>query len=149
MFSKGIEKQHQAVANGLSKKPHPPLLNQWSISRWITNQNHKKSIYALLTFYFKFWRYIILLLKIQSPDLLAISCSMLFILTLQINRYHFSQIFRASFIIIWKKKDFLHKFSFFNGFTTHPTPRSTPTHSLNCLKICRVAKVFCLWNFLV
>ena len=24
MFSKGIEKQHQAVANGLSKKPHPP-----------------------------------------------------------------------------------------------------------------------------
>ena len=142
MFSKGIEKQHQAVANGLSKKPHPPLLNQWSISRWITNQNHKKSIYALLTFYFKFWRYIILLLKIQSPDLLAISCSMLFILTLQINRYHFSQIFRASFIIIWKKKIFCTNFHFSmdSRLTQHPAP-SPPTR-LTALKSAGWQKFF-------
>ena len=38
-----------------------------------------------------------------------------------ISRYHFSEVFRTSFNIIWKK-DFRHKFSFFNGFT-QPHPR--------------------------
>ena len=39
-----------------------------------------------------------------------------------ISRYHFSQFFRTSFNINWKK-DFLQKFSFFNGFTqAPPTP---------------------------
>ena len=57
----------------------------------------------------------VLLIKIcemQSLDLLVLVVFIGF----YISRYHFSQVFRTSFQIIWKKK-FRHKFSFFNGFT--------------------------------
>ena len=55
--------------------------------------------------------------KIQSLDLLFL----VVFISFYISRYHFSQVFRTSFNIIWKK-DFRHKFSFFNGFT-QPHPR--------------------------
>ena len=54
--------------------------------------------------------------KIQSLDLLF-----LVFISFYISRYHFSQVFRTSFNIIWKK-DFRRKFSFFNGFTETPIP---------------------------
>ena len=40
----------------------------------------------------------------------------MFYISLYISRHHFSKIIKISFKIIWKK-DFRHKFSFFNGFT--------------------------------
>ena len=46
--------------------------------------------------------------KIQSLDLLFLADFISF----YISRYHFSQVLRTSFNIIWKK-DFCHKFSFF------------------------------------
>ena len=55
--------------------------------------------------------------KIQSLDLLFL----VVFISFYISRYHFSQVFRTSFNIIWKK-DFHYKFSFFNGFTQTPTP---------------------------
>ena len=54
--------------------------------------------------------------KIQSLDLLFL----VVFISFYISRYHFSQVFRTSFNIIWKK-DFRHKFSFFNRFTQTPT----------------------------
>ena len=50
--------------------------------------------------------------KIESLDLLVL----VVFISFYISRYHFSQVFRTSFKIIWKK-DFRHKFSFFNRFT--------------------------------
>ena len=50
--------------------------------------------------------------KIEPPDLLFI----VVFISFYISRYYFSQIFRTSFNIIWKK-DFRHEFSFFNRFT--------------------------------
>ena len=49
--------------------------------------------------------------KIQPPDLLFIAV----LISFYISRYHFSQIFRTSFNIIWKT-DFRHEFSFFHGW---------------------------------
>ena len=46
---------------------------------------------------------------------------LLFYIKFYISRHHFSQIFRTSFNIIWKKS-FCHKFLFFNGFTQNPLP---------------------------
>ena len=48
--------------------------------------------------------------KIQPLDLLFI----VVFISFYISRYHFSQIFKTSFSIIWKK-DFCFKFSFFRG----------------------------------
>ena len=50
--------------------------------------------------------------KIQSLDLLFLGV----FISVYTSRYHFSQVFRTSFSIIWKK-DFRHKFSFFSRFT--------------------------------
>ena len=61
--------------------------------------------------------------KIQSLDLLFL----VVFISFYISRY-FSQVFRTSFNIIWKK-DFCHKFSFFDGFTTshhHPFNQQNP-----------------------
>ena len=61
--------------------------------------------------------YIVLqVLKTQSVDLLFVV-----FMSFYISRYHFSQAFRTSFNIIWKK-DFRRKFSFFNGLTQNPIP---------------------------
>ena len=55
--------------------------------------------------------------KIQSLDLLFL----VVFISFYISRYHFSQVFRTSFNIIWKK-DFCQRFFFFNGFTQTLTP---------------------------
>ena len=60
----------------------------------------------------------VLLIKICKMQPLDLLFFVVFI-SFYISRYHFSQIFRSSFNIIWKK-DFRHKFSFFNGFTQIP-----------------------------
>ena len=49
------------------------------------------------------------------------SCIYCCFISFYISRYHFSQIVKTPFNIIWKK-DFRHEFSFFNRFT-----QSTPT----------------------
>ena len=53
--------------------------------------------------------------KIQPLDLLFL----VVFVTLYSSRYHLAQICRTSFNITWKK-DFRHKFSFFNGFSQTP-----------------------------
>ena len=74
--------------------------------------------------------------KIQSLDLLFLVVFIRF----YISRYHFSQVFRISFNIIWKK-DFRYKFPFFNGFTQPlPLPPPPPLKSQNPLS---VTNVFC------
>ena len=55
--------------------------------------------------------------KIQPLDLLFLVVFIRF----YIKRYNFSQIFKTSFGIIWKK-DFCHKFSFFNKVTEPSQP---------------------------
>ena len=74
---------------------------------------------------------------IQPLDILFL----LFYISFYVSRYHFSQIFRTSFNIFWKK-DFCHKFSFFNRFTPHPPP----SHPLNGQNPLSVTKVFCRWS---
>ena len=64
---------------------------------------------------------LIKLCKIQSPDFLLL----LVFISFYISRYHFSQIFRTSFKIIWKK-DFRHEFSFLNRFTPTRVSILTP-----------------------
>ena len=59
--------------------------------------------------------------KVQPLDLLFIVAFISF----YISRYHFSQIFKTSFSIIWGK-DFYHEFSLLNGFTQTPTPHLHP-----------------------
>ena len=85
-----------------------------------TKQNQMKNT---CLFYILFQLLKVLLLKIckiEPPDLLF-----LVVLHQQIPRYYFPQIFRTSFNMICKK-DFRHKFSFFNGFT-----QPLPTNHLN------------------
>ena len=66
--------------------------------------------------YFKFKVHLIKIYKIQPPDLLFIV-----VLHYFFSRYHFSQIFRTSFNIIWKN-NFRQEFSFSNGLTNPPSP---------------------------
>ena len=75
--------------------------------------------FFFILFFFKVLKVLaIKICKIQPLDLLFL----VFFISFYISRYHFSHVFRTSFNIIWKK-DFRHKFSFFNGFTQplHPT----------------------------
>ena len=91
----------------------------------------------IFTLYFKFWRHIRLMLicKIEPPDLLILVIFIIF----YISRYNFSQIFRTSFNIIWKKhfcRDF------FNGFTQTPQP-------LNGQNLLSVTKGFCPCSLMI
>ena len=128
----------------LTKKPPcpllplpPPVLNKLTISKWIDRipTKIKWKMHALSTLYFKFWRKFLCLMKIckiQTPDLylLGIVC-----ISFYISRNYFWQIFRTSFNIIWKK-DFCHKFYFFNGFTQ-------TSHLPSGQNLLSVTKVFC------
>ena len=87
------------------------------------------------TFYIVFQVLKVLLIKIckiQPLDLLFLVAFISF----YISRYHFSQVFRTSFNIIWKK-DFRHKFSFFNRFTQAPTLILLTANPLSVRKVFR------------
>ena len=107
----------------LSKKKNPPP---------VPNGQYQDGKNTHQNFYIVFQILKVLLIKIfriQSLDLLFL----VVFISFYINRYHFSQVFRNSFNIIWKK-DFRHKFSFFNGFTQLPLPNH-PLNSQNPLSM--------------
>ena len=117
--------------------PLPPpalfLTDNIKMAEYQTKSNKK---YMLFLHYIIFQVLKVLLIKIfkvQPPDLLFI----IVFITFYISRYHFSQSFRTSFNII-RKKDFRHKFSFFNRFTQTPSP-----HPLNGQNMLSRTIVFC------
>ena len=69
--------------------------------------------------------------KIQPLDLLFL----VIFISFYINRYHFSQIFKTSFSIIWKK-DFCQNFPFLMESLKLPTP-------LNNQNLLSMTRVFC------
>ena len=84
--------------------------------------------------------FLIKICKIQSLDLLFL----VVFISFYASRYQFSQNFRTSLNIIWKK-DCCHKFSFFNRFTQTPTPnpKYQIPNPLNGLNPQTMTKVFC------
>ena len=72
---------------------------------------------------------------IQPLDLLFL----VVFISFYVSRYHFSQIFKTSFSIIWKK-DFRHEFPFFYRFTQPPPPLTDGQNPLS------VTKVFCRFS---
>ena len=91
--------------------------------------------------------------KIQPPDLLFL----VVFISFYISRYHFSQFCKTLFNNIWKK-DFRHKFSFFNGFTQipHPLNSKNPLSVTNIFCWCTLSHLFymllinlTLWNWLI
>ena len=110
------------------KNPHPLFL---------TNNIKTKRI-RTKTFYTVFQVLKVVLIKIckiQSLDLLLL----VVFLSFYISRYHFPQVFRTSFNIIWKKV-FRQKFFFFSRFTQIPI---RPPHPINSQNPLSVTKVFC------
>ena len=80
-----------------------------------------------------------LICKIEPPYLLFL----IVFFSFYISRYHFSQIFRASFCIICKK-DFCHKFSFLmDSLKPQPSPPPPPPYPINSQNSLTVMKVFC------
>ena len=77
--------------------------------------------------------------KIEPPDLLFI----VVLISFYISKHHFSQIFRTLFNI-YLKKDFRHKFFFFNGFTKASFP-----HPLNCENPLSLTKFFVVASLMV
>ena len=98
----------------------PPVLNR--ISRWIQNSNQNQVK--------KYTPFLHCISSFEGTKICKMSHQILYFLlfytSLYISRHHFSQIFRTSLNIILKK-DFHHKFSFFNRFIT----QASPLHSLN------------------
>ena len=105
----------------LLSTPPPPVLNGEYQYGYYTKQNQMKNTSP---FHIIFQVLKVLLIKterkIEPPDLLFT----VVLISFYISRYHFSQIFRTSFNIIWKT-DFRHEFSFFHRFT-NPPPHPTP-----------------------
>ena len=110
------------------------MTNNFRHTQWILFVKQKKTHTLFLTDNIKMDRILIKIVyimfqvlkvllknicKIQSLDLLFLVVFMSF----YISRCHFSQVFRTSFNIIWKK-DFRQGFFFFNGFTQTLTPRA-------------------------
>ena len=90
------------------------LTENIKMDRILTRQN----------FYIVFQILKVLLIKICKMQSLDLLFYVVFI-SFYISRYHFSQVFRTSSNIIWKK-DFLHKFFYFNGLTyPHLHPRNS------------------------
>ena len=108
-----------------------PNLNRQYQNGQNTNQNQKKNVCPFYTVFQVLEVLLIKICKIQPLDLLFL----VIFISFYINRYHFSQIFKTSFSIIWKK-DFCHKFSFFNRVTQTPTP-------LNGQNLRSMTRVFC------
>ena len=92
----------------LSPSPPPPTLHVLN-EHYQDGKNTKKSMKNTCPFYIVFQVLKVRLIKvckIQPPDLLFL----VVFISFYISRYHFSQIFRTSFNIVWKK-DFRHEFS--------------------------------------
>ena len=89
--------------NKQTKKNQPSVLNRQDQDGYNTNQ---------------FFYIVFQVLKGTSYKNLkdTVTRSLVVFISFYISRYHFSQVFRTSFNIIWKK-DFQHKFSFFNEFS--------------------------------
>ena len=88
--------------------PPPPTLHVLN-EHYQDGKNTKKSMKNTCPFYIVFQVLKVRLIKvckIQAPDLLFL----VVFISFYISRYHFSQIFRTSFNIVWKK-DFRHEFS--------------------------------------
>ena len=101
------------------KKPTPLFLtDNIKMDRIYTNQNEMKNICHFYIVLQVLKVFLIKICKTQPPDLLFLAVFISF----YISRYHFSQIFRISFNIIWKKA-FCHEFSFSNRFTQTPHPQ--------------------------
>ena len=117
----------------LSNPPPLPTPFFWrTISWWIvyqTKPNEKCMPFlhyimkVLLYFYIMFWRYFLQKFARQPPDFLFI----VDFISFYTSRYYFSQIFRTSFSIIWKK-DFRHEFSFFIRLPQTSTPSTAKIH---------------------
>ena len=109
----------------LSKNPTPLFLKGKYQDGYNTNQNFLHCISCVL---------LIKIYKIQSLGLLFL----VVFINFYISRYHFSKDLRTSFNIIWKK-NFRHKFSFFNG-SLNSVPLAHPLNSQNPLSL---TKDFC------
>ena len=99
--------------------------------------NNKKDRILTKFFYIVFQILKVLLIKICKIQPLDLLFLVVFI-SFYIIRYHFSQVFRTSFNIIWKK-DFFTNFPF---LTDSLTP---PAHPLNSQNSC-VTNVFCQYS---
>ena len=112
-----------------SKLPTPLFLtDNIEMDRIPTKIKWKIHIFIL---YFKFWRYALQIFVRWSHQIFYL---LFLLLSFYISRYHFSQIFRTLFNIIFKK--ILSRIFFFNGFTQIP-------HPLNDQNPLSVTKVFC------
>ena len=90
-------------------------------------------IYPLFKLYFEALKVLLINICQMSHQIFYF---LLFYTSLYISRHHFSQIFRTSRNIIWKKR-FSLRISFFDRFTQTP-------HPLNSQNPLTVTKVFCL-----
>ena len=111
--------------------PLLPILNGQYQDGWNTSLNQMKNTPPFHIIFHVLKVLLIKICKIIQP----IFYFLLFYISFYITRHHFSQIFRTSFNIIWKKI-FCLKFPLFNGFTQTPYP-------LNGQNPLSVTKVFC------
>ena len=72
----------------------------------------------------------------QASDPLCLCFFLGFFINFYISRHNFSQFLELHWTVSEKKKDFRHKFSFFNGFTQTP-------HPINSSNRLGVTKFFC------
>ena len=111
------------------------LINKKNPTLLFLTDNIKMDRILTKIFYIVFPALKVLLIKIFQIQSLDLLCFVVFI-SFYISRYHFSQVFRTSFNIIWKK-DFRHKFSFFNRFTQAPTLILLTANPLSVRKVFR------------
>ena len=106
----------------LLSKPHPPTVTPvlLTYSQYQVGWNAKLNK-ACLFYIVKKVFYIVTYKKLQDI-VISSFYFLLFCINFYIRRYHFLQIFRTWFKIIYIKKDFCHKFTFFNRFTQTYTP---------------------------
>ena len=91
-----------AALNGfcpLSRTPPPSVLNEHYQDGKNTNQNQMKNTCPFYIVFQVLKVCLIKVCKIQPPDLLFL----VVFISFYISRYHFSQIFKTSLNIIWKK----------------------------------------------
>ena len=117
----------------LSKKKPTPL--------FLTNNIKMGRILTIVIYIvFQVLKVLLMRSKIQSPALLFLFVFIRF----YISRYHFSQVFRTSFNIIWRK-DFRHKFSFFNRFISLKSAKCDKSFLSMAPNLSRFLKIIMLW----